>query len=144
MFRKTGYTLVEILVVIVIVGTLAALAWPNYARIKEKSLNQEAKASLALIRAAEKIYRMEQGFYYPYHTTESVASNINSFLKLSLPESANVNWSISLNGNNPPTEHGNATRSGTGASDSRVWAIDFPGDTDPTCSGGSGTPSTCQ
>jgi prepilin-type N-terminal cleavage/methylation domain-containing protein len=143
MFRRTSYTLIEILVVIVIIATLAALTWPNYKRIKEKYLNQEAKASLQLIRAAEKIYRMEQGFYYPYDAIESSAANINSFLKLSLPVSASINWSISLNGNNPPNEHGLATRTGTGASDSRVWSIDFPGDVDPTCTGGSGTPSTC-
>jgi type IV pilus assembly protein PilE len=146
MFRRTSYTLVEILVVIVIIATIAALAWPNYSRIKEKSLNQEAKASLALIRAAEKIYRMEQGFYYPKSATESSPSNINSYLKLSLPETTNITWSISVDSSTPSSEHADATRSGPAKSDSRVWTIDFKGtgDTDATCSGGSGSPSTCQ
>ncbi|MDP2830668.1 MAG: type II secretion system protein [Candidatus Omnitrophota bacterium] len=132
MLKKKGFTLVEMFVVVAIVGILAALAGPNYLRIKEKSLNREAKASLALIRAAEKIYRMEQGFYYPFMSTTSVVSNINSFLKLNLP-TASVNWSISLTSTGPPNEFSRATRVGV---DGRIWRINFPGDTDPTCSGG--------
>jgi len=133
MLKKKGFTLTEILVVVVIVGILAALAWPNYLDIKEKTLNREAKASLALIRAAEKIYRMEQRFYYPYLATTSVVADINSFLKLSLPTSASVNWSISLNSTAAP-EFGRATRVGA---DGRVWRINFSGDTNPGCTGGS-------
>ena len=64
-----SFTLIEMLVVLVIIATLAALAWPNYMAIKEKTLNREAKATLALIRAAEKVYKMEEGFYYPSPAT---------------------------------------------------------------------------
>jgi len=138
MLKRKGYTLVEIMVVLVIVGTLAALAWPNYMAIKEKTLNREAKASLALIRAAEKLYRMEQGFYYPNPVGPStIISDINSYLKLSLPQSGSISWSINVNSN--PTESATATRSGVGV-DGRVWRINFPGDTDPTCSGGTACP----
>jgi prepilin-type N-terminal cleavage/methylation domain-containing protein len=133
MLKIKAYTLVEIMVVLVIIGVLAALAWPNYMAIKEKTLNREAKASLALIRAAEKIYRMEQGFYFPRPAgTSSVISDINNYLKLSLPQSATVNWSISVNSN--PTEVATATRT---SSDGRVWQLNIPGDTDPVCTGGS-------
>jgi len=138
MLTKKAYTLIEILVVLVIIGTLAALAWPNYMAIKEKTLNREAKASLALIRAAEKIYRMEQGYYYPYSTTSSVISNINRDLKLSLPESASASWSISLDGTGAGSAE--ATRVGGGGADGRIWKVDFPGDVDPSCSGGSACP----
>ncbi len=134
---KKAYTLIEILVVLVIIGTLAALAWPNYMAIKEKTLNREAKASLALIRAAEKIYRMEQGYYYPYATTTGTVSDINRDLKLSLPE-ASASWSITLDGTS--TGAAEATRVGGGGADGRVWKIDFPGDVDPSCSGGSACP----
>jgi prepilin-type N-terminal cleavage/methylation domain-containing protein len=136
--KKTGYTLIEILVVLVIIATLVALAWPNYMAIKEKTLNSEAKASLSLIRAAEKIYRMEQGYYYPYLTSTSTVSDINSYLKISLPE-ASIKWSVSLNSPSASTGTGTATRTGTGA-DGRAWQIDFTNDADPTCSGGTSCP----
>ncbi|MFH0917606.1 MAG: type II secretion system protein [Candidatus Omnitrophota bacterium] len=136
MFKTRGFTLAEILVVVVIIGTLAALAWPNYSAIKEKALNKEANASLALIRAAEKIYKMEQGYYYPYLTTTNVIANINSFLKLSLPESATRMWTMDLDGNT--VEHSTATRTGVGA-DGRQWTINFPGDK-AVCSGSAACP----
>ncbi len=122
--------------VVLIIGILAALTFPNYTAIKEKSLNREAKASLALIRAAEKIYRLEEGSYYPLPAgIENVASVINSYLKLSLPEAVIPAplWTISVNSN--PVESASALRTGVGA-DGRTWQINFSGDTDPSCSGG--------
>lgn len=142
MRTQKGFTLTEILVVIVIVGILVALTLPNYSVIREKSLNREARTSLALIQAAEKIYRLEQGFYYPYGgATENNASVINSYLKLNLPKlaagssSKTLPWSISVNSASGVVT---ATRVGVGKDD-RQWAINFPGDavaTVPTCSGG--------
>lgn len=55
----TGFTMIEILVVIIIIGILAGMALPNYMRTKERSLGKEAIANLKLIGAAERIYRME-------------------------------------------------------------------------------------
>ncbi|HNW40045.1 MAG TPA: hypothetical protein PKI44_06455 [Candidatus Omnitrophota bacterium] len=81
---------------------------------------------------------MEQGFYYPHLASTSSVSDINSFLKLSLPDSAGVSWAISLNSTSP-TEYGTATRTGTGA-DGRIWTINFPGETDAACSGGTACP----
>ena len=138
MLKKRGFTFLEIVIVLVIIGILAALAWPNFVAIKEKTLNREAKAILMLIRVAEKDYRMEYGFYYPRSATTGVISNINRDLKLSLPVSASVNWSISLNSAGSP-EFATATRIGVGV-DGRIWRINFSGDTEPTCSGGTACP----
>jgi len=123
--KRKGYTLTEVLVVLVIIATLAALAWPNYVKIQEKAYNREAKASLALIRAAEKIYRLEQGFYYPYPagSPDGGAALINSFLKLSLPESASVIWSISIN-STAGSERSRATRTG-GFDAGKYWEHPF-------------------
>lgn len=137
MWTKKSYTLTEILVVIVIIGILAALAMPNYNAIKEKTMNREIKASLSLIQAAEKIYRLEQGFYYPRPAgTVSTVSDINNNLKLSLPQTTSPNWTMGVNSS---SEVATGTRSGVGA-DGRVWSINFSGDADATCSGGSACP----
>jgi len=132
MLKRKSLTLVEILVVVVIIGTIAALAWPNYVAIKEKALNKEANASLALIRAAEKIYRLEQGFYFPYVASTGVIADINNYLKISLSENATRSWTVNVN-SVAPTEFATVTRTGTGA-DGRQWSINFPGDT-AVCAG---------
>jgi len=123
--KKSGYSLVEILIVLVVIGILVALALPNYGKTKERSLDREARATLGLIRAAEKIYKMEQGFFYPDSGTESDAPDINSFLKLSIPTSS-VNWTYSVTGT---TSTGSASRSG------RIWSLDLSADSDPLCAG---------
>jgi len=124
MLKRKGYTLLEMLVVLLIISILAALAWPKYVAIKEKTLNREAKAILLLIRAAEKDYRMQYGYYYPHLTFETSLSNINRDLKLSLPQSAN--WSIRVDSSTLNSEFATATRSGA---DSRYWIIYFSADT---------------
>jgi prepilin-type N-terminal cleavage/methylation domain-containing protein len=134
--KNKAYTLIEILVVLIIIAVLAALAWPNYLSIKEKTLNSEAKATLSLIRAAEKIYRMEQGFYYPYLADTSTISDINSYLKISLPE-ASAKWAINVASPTISTGTGTATRS---PGDGRIWDIDFTNDSDPDCTGGTYCP----
>lgn len=123
-----GFTIIEIIVVIIIVGVLAALAWPRGTATREKSLDREARASLALIRAAERIYRMEVGSYYPVDgTTETNASTINTDLKLSLTE---ANWDYSVD-NAASNGRARALRSGGG----RTWTLDSSGSTeDAACS----------
>jgi len=135
MLMKKGFTIAEILMVIVIVGILAALTYPNFTIPKEKALDREAKATLALMRAAERIYRMEAGgAYYPYagYTTTADVNLINNNLKLSLPTTlpvANRNWAYSID-NNASTGINQAVRSG------RTWTLDSAGPSEnPTCTG---------
>lgn len=135
---RRGYTLVEIIIVLIIAGILVSFAVPQFAVTQERALDREAKASLALMRAAEKIYRMEVGggVYYPYagYTTTSDVNLINNNLKLSLPTSlpvASRNWAYSIN-NSSSTGIGQAARLG------RTWTLDSAGSCEnPTCSGAS-------
>lgn len=93
---KTGFTLQEMLVVIIIIGILAILALSQYGSGKERALDKEAIANLKLVSAAERIYRMEANFYYPYTgdsgTGTTGITNINTYLRLSLPAGTNRNW----------------------------------------------------
>ena len=91
-YSLAGFTLLELLIVIVIVGVLATLGLSNLKPFKEKTLEKEVKASLSLISSAEKIYRMESGHYYP-PSGIAFTSTINSELKLAL---TGTNWNYRI------------------------------------------------
>lgn len=60
-----GFTLIELMIVISIVGLLSSVAIPNYMRFQMKTKSTEAKTSLASIRTAEESYFAEYGRYAP-------------------------------------------------------------------------------
>ncbi len=57
MFNKKGFTLVELLMVVIIIGVLVTIAIPNYTRAVERSKGGKAKGTLDAIRKAELQYR---------------------------------------------------------------------------------------
>ncbi len=60
-----GFTLIELMIVISIMGVLTAVAVPNYVRYVNKSKQNEAKVNLESLYAAEKSFYFNHLFYSP-------------------------------------------------------------------------------
>lgn len=61
--RRTGFTLVELVVVVLILGILAAVAIPRMTASTATAKSNSAKQSLAVVREAIELYKANNGVY---------------------------------------------------------------------------------
>lgn len=129
-----GFTLVELIVVVVVIGILATFAIPQFAVTKERALDREAISVLGIIREAERAYRMEEGSYYPPagSRTSSIPgelTDMNRELRLSVPSSSD--WAYTVNST------GIVTAQRAGGPRPRILSLDAADSCDlPSCAGG--------
>ena len=62
-FATHGFTLVELMIVVAIIGILSAVAIPNYQRYQSRARQSEAKINLSAINTAESAYIVDAGSY---------------------------------------------------------------------------------
>lgn len=61
--KQSGFTLVELMIVVAIIGILASVAIPNYQKYQAKARTSEAKLALSAIFTAEKSFSIEYSSY---------------------------------------------------------------------------------
>ncbi len=61
--KQEGFTLIELMIVVAIIGILAAIAIPNFLQYQMKSRQSEAKTNLGAIKTSEVSWQGERGCY---------------------------------------------------------------------------------
>ncbi|MCP4633015.1 MAG: prepilin-type N-terminal cleavage/methylation domain-containing protein [candidate division Zixibacteria bacterium] len=83
-----GFTLIELMIVVVIVGVLAAMALGRYLTAATRVKQAEAKGILKQLYALERAYFQEYGTYWPSDgstiTADSTGGNRGNFSMLSI------------------------------------------------------------
>ncbi|MFC1667271.1 type IV pilin protein [Candidatus Omnitrophota bacterium] len=75
--RNIGFTLTELLIVVVIIGVLATLALPMLVKTIEKAKIGEAISNLNLIRTGQKIYFLEYNTFAPPRDPKTDIRDLN-------------------------------------------------------------------
>jgi type IV pilus assembly protein PilE len=74
---ETGFTLIELMIVVVIIGILSAIAYPSYVQYSLKGKRTEAIAALADVAGAQEKYYAEN---LRYASTISLLGYANPFV----------------------------------------------------------------
>ncbi len=118
-----AFSLMELMVVVVVVGVVAAFGIPNYQRSLNISIAKDAVANLKLIAAAQQVYYARNNSYYPSAGTVNLF-NINSNLHLNILEQQGISYSC-----NSVAPQCSATRTGW------TYSVTLP-TTLPVCTAG--------
>ena len=86
---NAGFTLIELMIVVAIIGILSAIAIPNFIRFQLRSKWGEAKLNLGAIRTAEGSYFGEFGSYIEINGSEPQATGLDP----TAPGSTKRRWS---------------------------------------------------
>jgi prepilin-type N-terminal cleavage/methylation domain-containing protein len=60
---ETGFTLIELMVVMVIMGVLVAIGMPMYAGYRDRALDSETESTVRTALVVEKLHHVENGVY---------------------------------------------------------------------------------
>ena len=85
---KKGFSLLEVMIVVVIIGILATLAYPSLGGYLQRSKQTEAKVSLSAVYTAQKIY---------FATNQAYADSLGK-LDLELESGKRSRYEITLTG----------------------------------------------
>ncbi len=75
--NNKGFSLIELMVVVAIIGVLAAIAVPNYQKFTAKAKQSEAKSNLSALYSAERAFFAEWQAYYSRFTVVGYAPTGN-------------------------------------------------------------------
>ncbi len=67
--KEQGFTLIELMIVVAIIGILAAIAIPQFSKYRQKAFNAAAESDLRNAMTAEEAYFADKQKYFPYTAT---------------------------------------------------------------------------
>jgi type IV pilus assembly protein PilE len=68
--KSLGFTLIEVMIVVGVIGILASIAYPSYLESTRKTKRAEGRAELNQLIAAQEIFKQQNGTYRAFSLNE--------------------------------------------------------------------------
>ena len=127
--NRKGFTLIELMIVVVIIGILAALAIPRFMRATTKSKQSEAKNILKQIYTMEHAYRQENNVYW-FTGNAANAGSPNTFAPIGVEIMTSARYTYTIGSGDAGATNFTATATSGILDDDAVndiWTIDDQG-----------------
>ena len=121
---QKGFTLIELMIVIAIIGILAAIAIPNFISYRKRSYDTAAQSDLKNLMTAQEAYYVDNSTYKPIGTegsdtsTTTIDLDTAATLKAYLSKGVHVTGTASSSGYSMSAYH---------SSGSGTWTVSGPG-----------------
>jgi prepilin-type N-terminal cleavage/methylation domain-containing protein len=127
---QKGFTLIELMIVVVIIGILAALAIPRFMKATTKSKQSEAKQVLKQIYTMQRTYRQANDVYWDPAGAIAGSATPDAFATLGVEIMPTARYSFSIGNVTVTTFLATATVAAPGLDDDPApdtWTIDQDG-----------------
>lgn len=87
---RKGFTLLELIVVVIIVGILASIAVPQFFKVAERARSAEGQAAIGALRGSQMRYYAEKGLYTNDETELDMENPPNGYRFFNVPVASNA------------------------------------------------------
>jgi type IV pilus assembly protein PilA len=90
--RRSGFTLIEMLIVVVILGILAAIAMPKLGKTRERGYFKAIMSDLRNLQTQQEIYYIPSRMYYAANTADLSSFVTSQAVTVQITEAGSTGW----------------------------------------------------